>query len=335
MPPEHLCPKKQKQGRHGCRWQKELDAALEVGRCVVGLQAAMSRYDSTVLKHKIEEAQQLGLSGLKSAEQRLRRLLERSEGPHRGTASRPPPRQQPPIPEALERAKQLPQAEAASSGSEEMIPGSDAVRRSTSDQERCTNLIFVDLELTAGFYHFDQKPRILEAAVIITDKNLCELDRGHWVLGGFTQKELESLDDFHQANFRDPEPGGNFPPILDYGGGNGLFADVLSSTLTVEEVEKDILKLLERHCPEGECPLAGYSVQCDREVIKEEMPRLYRHVSHQMVDVSGFFTVARLWSPERLQPYDRRSSSYNHRAVNDVEDAIEALSWVRQSFFQE
>ena len=67
------------------------------------------------------------------------------------------------------------------------------------------------------------------------------------------------------------------------------------------------------------------------------------------MQVSGFFTVARLWLPEQWQYWaptseyqtgclgsttrlgatinaqDRKSSDYNHRAVNDVEDAIEAL----------
>jgi oligoribonuclease len=197
------------------------------------------------------------------------------------------------------------------------------------DQERCTNLIFIDLELTAGFYEFDQKPSILEAAVIVTDKNLSELERGHWVLGGFTCQELESLGEFHKANFRDAGPGGMFPPLNGYKG-NGLFADVIASSLTKEEVEEEMLELIQRSCPEGECPLVGYSVQCDREVIKDELPQFYRHVSHQIVDVSGFFTVTRMWLPEKLQQWDRRSSTYNHRAVQDAEDAIEALRWVRR-----
>ena len=63
-------------------------------------------------------------------------------------------------------------------------------------QVRCTNLIFIDLETTSGFYDFEEMPQILEAreldgsctrtlkllqvAIIITDRHLNELDRGHW-----------------------------------------------------------------------------------------------------------------------------------------------------------
>ncbi|CAL1145772.1 unnamed protein product [Cladocopium goreaui] len=197
---------------------------------------------------------------------------------------------------------------------------------------RCQNLIFLDLELTSGFYDFEDESDILEVAVIVTDKDMEELDRGHWVLGGFSRQHLESLGDFHKENFRDAEPGGEFPPFGP-DGGNGLFSDVLASRLSLEQVESEVMELIERHCPLGECPLVGYSVQCDREVIKDKMPRLYRHLSHQIIDVSGFFTVARYWLPDRWQDWDRRSNSYNHRALNDAEDAIEAMRWVRQKFF--
>ena len=64
---------------------------------------------------------------------------------------------------------------------------------------RCTHLIFLDLELTSGFYEFESEPKILEVAVIVTDKDMTELDRGHWVLGGFTREDLEALGDFHKA----------------------------------------------------------------------------------------------------------------------------------------
>ena len=33
----------------------------------------------------------------------------------------------------------------------------------------------------------------------MTDKDMKELERGHWVLGGFTREDLEALGDFHKA----------------------------------------------------------------------------------------------------------------------------------------
>lgn len=94
-----------------------------------------------------------------------------------------------------------------------------------------------------------------------------------------------------------------------------------------------MLSLIRRHCEPGACPLVGFSVQCDREVLKVEMPSLYRHVNHQIVDISGFFEMARLWQPELLQAWKEKTSRYNHRAMNDAEESLEALRWLRDNLF--
>eukprot|EP00392_Amoebophrya_sp_AT5.2_P000110 g110.t1 len=73
------------------------------------------------------------------------------------------------------------------------------------------NLIFLDLEMSCGFYDWANRveseantpPRILEIAVVITDKDLNEKGRGTWPVGGFSKQYLEKLGDFHQKNFRD------------------------------------------------------------------------------------------------------------------------------------
>jgi len=279
-----------------------LDAALAAGACAQELCEAMAAADREALAKRLREAEPMGFSGLEPARKQLAELEE-----------------------VAAAAKKL--HVRASSGRDD---------RWTDMSAESTNLIFLDLELTAGFYEFDVRPQILEAAIVVTDKELNEKGRGTWVVGDFTREELESLGDFHQAHFRDVEYfGGPFPPRMDLGGsGNGLFADVLASSLTLEEAEDAMLDLVRKHCPPGACPLSGYSVQCDREVLKVEMPRLYRYVSHQIVDVSSFLRMARLRCPEHVKQWDRRDSRYNHRALNDVEDSILALRWVQEEFFQ-
>lgn len=44
-------------------------------------------------------------------------------------------------------------------------------------------------------------PHVLECAAIITDKNLNELERGHWMIH-FEKEELEKLSDFHKKTFK-------------------------------------------------------------------------------------------------------------------------------------
>ncbi|CAE7559814.1 Rexo2 [Symbiodinium sp. CCMP2456] len=323
------------------RLAEPLQTALEVGRRSVELAAAMREKDAEKLEACLEKARRLGFDRLEEVQRRLQnmRSMEGRRGLRRAVRAAEPPALLPPFPAEqnppfqAENARKMwpsPADKSEPNGQDQLI------RYEEHDQQvRCTNLIFIDLETTSGFYDFEEMPQILEVAMIITDRHLNELDRGHWVVGGFSRKDLESLGEFHKANFRDSEPGGSFPPLMGYGGGNGLFSDILASALSIEQVENQIMQIVVQHCPPGECPLVGYSVQCDREVIKDKMPRLYRHLSHQIVDVSSFFIVSRLWLPEHWQYWDRKSSTYNHRAVNDVEDAIEALRWVRQKFFSE
>lgn len=319
------------QGREELR--EPLEKALKVGRCALDISAALKSRSSTVdeLERLFQEASELGLDGLEEVTKKLDRLprtrstgfVKRQEPPRAIEA--PKEVQAVRSPEALQT--QLPDSAA------ETKWGSVAGLQPTWDRQS-SRIIFLDLELTAGFYDFQREPKILEAAVIVTDADLNVLDRGNWVLGGFSRQELNQLPEFHQVNFRDAAAGGNFPPQPGFSRGNGLFEEVLSSKLSKEEVEEALLTLVRRHCAEGTCPLAGYSVQCDREVLKVQMPRFYRYLSHQIIDVSSFLQVARLWQPEKLQTWERRPSGYNHRAVNDLEDSLATLRWVRENVFK-
>jgi len=169
----------------------------------------------------------------------------------------------------------------------------------------------------------------------VAGKDLSEKGRGQWVVGGYSKDDLLALGDFHQQHFRDAVPGGQFPPLEDAeGGGNGLFTDIVHSSKRLEQVEEAMLALVRKHCPEGACPLVGYSVQCDREVLMLQMPKFYSFLSHQIVDISSFLRMGKTWLPEKMKLREKRESKYNHRALNDVEDSIETLAWVRDNLFQ-
>jgi len=294
---EELSDRATEQGRS--RVSKVLESSLAAGRAALALRTAVAAGDTSAIAELTEVARETGLGGLEEAEQRLHELVAAA-------------------------------AKAASATAE-------VDQENTSPfQDGSSNLIFLDLELTSGFYDFGEASRVLEAAIIITDKDLNEIGRGHWVLGGYSRSELASLGPFHQAHFCDAEPGGLFPPPLYSFRGNGLFSDVLASDMTKELAEDAMLELLRRHCPEGACPLVGYSVQCDREVLKTEMPRLYRHLSHQIVDISSFYQLAKLWlSEDTLRWWSRPDWRYTHRAMEDVEDSIEALKWIRTRLFRQ
>ena len=42
-------------------------------------------------------------------------------------------------------------------------------------------------------------------------------------------------------------------------------------------------------------------MQCDREVLRERMPRVYRFLNHQILDVSSFLGVLSRWLPEKRE----------------------------------
>jgi len=202
------------------------------------------------------------------------------------------------------------------------------------EQDKSGNLIFIDLEFTSGFYEFRQRAKILEAAIVITDADLNELASGSWVVSGFTKDELLGLGQFHQTHFRDAGDGGKFPPLEgEEHGGNGLFSEVSASQTSKRDVEQLMLELVKQHCARNKCPIVGYSVQCDREVLQREMPNFYRYLSHQIIDISSIFQVASLWAPDKMSQRAGRKSEYNHRAMNDVRDSIESMRWIRDELF--
>lgn len=201
-----------------------------------------------------------------------------------------------------------------------------------SYEASCQNIIWLDLELTCGHYDEGQK-LILEAAVVVTDKDLNELGRGQWVIAGFSEADLNGLNEFHQRNFRDAETGGKFQPLEGYPG-NGLFTEIRNSTTSLEQATKEMLALLKAHCPERACPIAGNSVQCDREVLKVQMPEVYKFLSHQIIDVSSFLGVTYRWMPTTYEAWrddSKKNANYNHRAINDVDASIQSMRWIRQN----
>mgnify|MGYP002817540158 FL=1 len=96
-----------------------------------------------------------------------------------------------------------------------------------------------------------------------------------------------------------------------------------------------LLALLSKHCVEKACPIAGFSIQCDREVLQREMPEIYAFLNHRIIDVSSFTGMMERWLPDALAAWKEDQgqgpSNYNHRAMNDVEASIETMHWVRRN----
>lgn len=106
-----------------------------------------------------------------------------------------------------------------------------------------------------------------------------------------------------------------------------MFADVLRSTLTKDQVEEELLALIKRHCPKEKCPLAGSSIHTDKDVLKRCMPRVNDYLSYRIIDVSSFQAIIRRWTPW-IEPRIKRQlatsgqETVNHRAMDDIKWSI-------------
>lgn len=206
------------------------------------------------------------------------------------------------------------------------------------------NIIWLDLEMSRGHYDRDLPfpVAVLEAAVVITDRELTEIDRRNWTVGGFAKEFLTALPDFHQKNFRDKKPGGMFTPVPKRGGGyhagNNLFTDMMNSTKNHAQVEQELLDFIAEYCPERCCPIAGNSIQCDREVLMNCMPNVYGFIHHRIIDVSSLIGCCERWLPEKIYDWreaQRKTSNYNHRAMEDTLSSITSCQWLRKNIFVE
>lgn len=184
------------------------------------------------------------------------------------------------------------------------------------------NLVWLDLELThlPGDGKGGVEDSILECAVIVTDKDLKEIEKCSWVIN-HEEKELQGLSKWHQNTFKAVSAGGN-----------GLFDAVSSSTTNKKTMEDELLAMLEKHCPKGLCRLAGNSVHCDREVLFTAMPRIYAWCNHQVIDVSTLVSLVKMWHPI-IAATVPESTSYNHRADGDIASSIAMMKWIRLNVF--
>ncbi|CAF2786733.1 unnamed protein product [Rotaria sp. Silwood2] len=184
-------------------------------------------------------------------------------------------------------------------------------------KEKMMNIVWMDLEFTS----FDN-PEILECAVIITDKDLNELERKAWIVH-FEKEILDGLGEWHQNAFKDRNDGGN-----------GLFTDVIASNITKEQMEQELLDLLKRHCPEKACPLAGSSIHVDREVMKTQMPTVLSYLHYRVIDVSSFNEMMKRWAPATASRFVKEIAAngrveVSHRAMDDIEWSIELMQMFR------
>ena len=163
-------------------------------------------------------------------------------------------------------------------------------------------ILWFDCE-TTGFD--ERKGSILEVALIITDNDLNEIARYDSIIHQ-TQLTLDlTLDDWTREQHAR----------------SGLSALVLSSTKTTEAVEREMIALVQSHCPTGSrAILAGNTIHFDRKFLRSDMPafeQLLDTYTHRMTDVSSFKEAF-----DRHFSFKPSIAPSTHRALPDIETSI-------------
>lgn len=218
-------------------------------------------------------------------------------------------------------------------------------------EARKTMIVWLDCAIS------EPGARLLELAIVLTDRSLNEVERGEWVLGELSEKELHALPRPEYSLWCDKEEGGTFPPVEPGAWGNGLLAEVHRSPLTGQEASAQIVQFLSMHCTKG-CIVAGTALAHDLQVIERLMPDVYHaldcsapidvghHGARRYAELTGNvlnassdlssgprtieeFEAAHRVGDDPAQLYEGRPT----RAVENLENSIVALGWVRMHFF--
>ncbi len=180
---------------------------------------------------------------------------------------------------------------------------------SNSVDDRSTNLIWIDLEMTGLSPEQDS---IIEIATIVTDMRLNELAEGPVLAIRQTPETMEGMDDWNTRQH----------------GQSGLTARVLKSETSAADAEAATLEFLAKWVDAGASPMCGNSICQDRRFLAREMPDLERYFHYRNLDVSTLKILASLWAPEVARGFVKDSE---HLALSDIRDSIEELTWYRDN----
>ena len=170
-------------------------------------------------------------------------------------------------------------------------------------------LVWLDMEMTGLNPLTD---RIIELAIVITDKNLNTVAEAPvWVIHQ-TDEVLNGMDAWNQRTH----------------GNSGLIDKVRASSLTEAEVEQAALAFIKQYIGPSKSPMCGNSIGQDRRFMANYMPTLETYFHYRNLDVSTLKELARRWYP---RIYDGYKKETRHTALADVYESIDELKYYREN----
>jgi oligoribonuclease len=175
-----------------------------------------------------------------------------------------------------------------------------------------THLVWVDMEMSGLDPDND---KILEIALIVTDKDLNLVEEGPVLVVHQTDAVLDGMDSWNKGTH----------------GKSGLIDKVKDSPLDEAQVEQQVLAFMEKHVPKRTSPMCGNSICQDRRFLARHMPQLEAYFHYRNVDVSTLKELAGRWRPELKDGFKKANS---HTALADIQESIEELKYYREHFIR-
>ena len=162
---------------------------------------------------------------------------------------------------------------------------------------KVSKFLWLDMEMTG----LDpEKEVIIEAAAIVSDDQLNELDTYHQIVRQHNDY-LEKMDKWNTKQHKK----------------SGLY-ELVPNGIPQEQMEKDLIELINKHFKDEKVILAGNSIYQDRLFIKKHLPTLEAKLHYRMLDISAwkiiFFNKNIMFKKEN-----------KHRALDDIRESIKEM----------
>ena len=187
-----------------------------------------------------------------------------------------------------------------------------AHQQNQNQNQNQNNLIWLDMEMSG----LDPEVcRVLEVAVVITDKDLNTVAEGPVLVIHQSDAVLDAMDAWNKNTH----------------GRSGLIDKVKASTLTEDQASAQMIDFLANYIPKGVSPLCGNSVHQDRRFMVRYMPKFEAYFHYRNLDVSTLKELAARWAPEVKKSFQKKTM---HTALADVYESIDELKHYRDHFIK-
>lgn len=121
------------------------------------------------------------------------------------------------------------------------------------------------------------------------------------------------------------------PYVRELHNKTGLLQKIGRSEVSVQDAEREAMRLISKHAGFGEARLCGNSIYTDRMFIRAQMPQFEGYLHYRMVDVSSLKELGLVWNNYRY----RKPDGAQHTALFDIQQSIAELRDYRENLWRQ